>query len=91
LTFSYGPDRAAFWDDYVDRVGWGVDSEYQYERFLEQQDYLGGLFNIWSDPNAPDWAQSVTYQEFWAALAEFGLDSDSFDWHTFREKYRLSQ
>lgn len=87
MTFEYGPDREEFWNDYVERVGWGIGSENEYDRFLNDEQRLGDLFDIWSDPNADDAEQDRAYGEFWELLAEYGLDRDSFDWHSFREQY----
>ena len=88
MTFEYGPDRADFWDDYRERVGWGVDSQDTYQRFLDMEQTLSGLFDIWADPNEDDAEQSAAYGDFWTLMEEeFGLEKDSFDWHTFREQY----
>jgi hypothetical protein len=89
LTFEYQGDRKEFWLDYVERAGWGVESESAYENFLQHERYLGNLFNIWANPNEDDWAQSIAYREFWDELARWGLDKDSFDWHAFKQKYKL--
>jgi hypothetical protein len=88
LTFEYGPDRADFWDDYVDRVGWGIPGgEDSYQEFLNDAPELSRLFDIWSDPNEDDARQHEAYGDFWQILAEYGLDLDSFDWVSFREEY----
>lgn len=71
----------------MERVGWGLDSEAEYDRFLNDEARLGNLFDIWSDPNADDAEQDRAYGEFWELLEAYGLDRDSFDWHSFREKY----
>jgi hypothetical protein len=88
LTFEYIGDREAFWNDYVERVGWGVRSEDVYQNFIDYaEEYLGELFDTWSNPNEDDVRQHDAYVEFWAILAGYGLDQESFDWHTFKEQY----
>lgn len=87
LTFEYGPDRTEFWNDYVENVGFGISSADEYDRFLNDQQHLGNLFDTWANPYADDDAQARAYGEFWEILEEYGLDLDSFDWQTFRELY----
>lgn len=87
MTFEYPPDRADFWNDYVENVGWGIGSDTEYDQFLNDAPHLGDLFDIWSDPNADDAEQARAYGEFWEILAEYGLYERSFDWETFREEY----
>lgn len=87
MSFEYPPDRQEFWNDYVERVGWGIDSEFAYQNFLAEQNSIGKLFDLWADPNQDNWVQSAAYGAFWAELAAWGLEQDSFDWHAFRELY----
>lgn len=75
----------------MERVGYDYETSQEYQNFLDREEYLGQLFDIWSDPNRDDVEQYLAYGDFWDILHdEFGLDRDSFDWHQFKEQYATS-